>query len=204
VWNRDWRKGQPVTALPWNLSHVQSPNPDTIVDANKYLLKGAWYNWLLRGSTSAWQLQRWMLSANHWTDHGVPHLCWGMRDEIGVLVGVRKRDNIWNVNKENIQAIIFKKVKHSDNQTKQKQSPPKNPTKTPQTQEQTQRNIIQTGDNIINIYFIVYHNNELKGGHEFVWEQREKQGICNKVWREETKGGNDVIILKSQTIKRNN
>jgi hypothetical protein len=32
----------------------------------------ACYSCLLTGSTSAWQIQRWMLSAYHWTDHRVP------------------------------------------------------------------------------------------------------------------------------------
>jgi hypothetical protein len=32
---RDWRKGHPETILPWDPSHVQPPNPDTIVDARK-------------------------------------------------------------------------------------------------------------------------------------------------------------------------
>jgi hypothetical protein len=40
-----------------------------IVDANKCLLTGAWYSCLLRGSARAWQIQRWMLSAYHWTEH---------------------------------------------------------------------------------------------------------------------------------------
>jgi hypothetical protein len=43
------------------------------VDANKFLLSGAWYSCLLRGSASAWQLQRWMLSAIHWPEHRVPN-----------------------------------------------------------------------------------------------------------------------------------
>ena len=45
----------------------------TIVDANKCLLMGAWYSWLLRGSVSAWQIQTWMLTAIHWTKHRVPN-----------------------------------------------------------------------------------------------------------------------------------
>jgi hypothetical protein len=28
---------------------------------------------LLRGSASAWQIQRWMLSANHWIEHRIPN-----------------------------------------------------------------------------------------------------------------------------------
>jgi hypothetical protein len=32
------------------------------------LLTGAWYGWLLRGSARGWQIQRWMLAPNHWTE----------------------------------------------------------------------------------------------------------------------------------------
>jgi hypothetical protein len=73
VWSRDWRKGHPETAPPGDSSHIQSPNLDTIVDVNKCLLTDAWYSCLLRGSASAWQIQRWMLSAKHWTEHRVPN-----------------------------------------------------------------------------------------------------------------------------------
>ena len=56
---------------PGDSSHLQSPNPDTVVDANKCLLRGAWYISLLRGSASAWQIQKWMLTAIHWTEHRI-------------------------------------------------------------------------------------------------------------------------------------
>ena len=49
VWSRDWRNDHPKTPLPGDSSHKQLPKPDTIVDANKCLLTGAWYNYLLRG-----------------------------------------------------------------------------------------------------------------------------------------------------------
>jgi hypothetical protein len=45
---------------------------DTIVDANYCLLTRAWYGCLLRGFISAWHIQRWMFSANHWTEQKVP------------------------------------------------------------------------------------------------------------------------------------
>jgi hypothetical protein len=48
------------SAPHWDPSHIQSPNLDTIVDANKCLLTGAWYSCLLRASDSAWQIQRWI------------------------------------------------------------------------------------------------------------------------------------------------
>ena len=43
------------------------------MDAKKCLLTGAWYSCLLRGSASAWKIQRRMLAANHWTEHRVPN-----------------------------------------------------------------------------------------------------------------------------------
>jgi hypothetical protein len=42
---------------PGDPSHLQLPNPDTIVYVNNCLLTGAWYNWLLRGSAKAWLIQ---------------------------------------------------------------------------------------------------------------------------------------------------
>jgi hypothetical protein len=42
------------------------------MDTNKYLLTWAWYSCLLRGSASAWQIQRWILTAYHWTEHRIP------------------------------------------------------------------------------------------------------------------------------------
>jgi hypothetical protein len=58
VWSRDWRKGHPETAPPGNPSHIQLPNPDTIIDAKMFMLTGACYSWLLRGYASAWQIER--------------------------------------------------------------------------------------------------------------------------------------------------
>ena len=44
-----------------------------MADANKSLLTGAWYSCLLRGSASAWQIQKWMLTFIHWTEHTLPN-----------------------------------------------------------------------------------------------------------------------------------
>jgi hypothetical protein len=41
------------TAPPEDPTHIQSQNPDTVVDANKCLLTGICYSCLLRGSASA-------------------------------------------------------------------------------------------------------------------------------------------------------
>jgi hypothetical protein len=41
--------------LVMSIYHIQPPNPDSTVDANKSLLAGSWYSCLLRGSASAWK-----------------------------------------------------------------------------------------------------------------------------------------------------
>ena len=69
MWSRAWRKGHPETAPPGDPPHIQSPNPDTVVNAKKCMLTGAWYSRLLRDCQSP-QIQRQMLTANHWTEHG--------------------------------------------------------------------------------------------------------------------------------------
>jgi hypothetical protein len=56
---------------PGDPSHIKSPNPDTFVDANKCLLTEACYSCLWRGSTTIWQIQRWILAAYQWTEHRV-------------------------------------------------------------------------------------------------------------------------------------
>ena len=52
---------------------MEMPNSDTITDAKKCLLTGAWYSCLLRGSARTWQIQMQMLTANHWTGHRDPN-----------------------------------------------------------------------------------------------------------------------------------
>jgi hypothetical protein len=68
----DWRNDHLETAPHGDSSHIQSPNPDTTGDANKCLMTGTWYS-LLRGSASAWKIQKWMLLSIHWTKHRVPN-----------------------------------------------------------------------------------------------------------------------------------
>jgi hypothetical protein len=72
-WSRDRRKGHPETAPPRDPSFLQKPNPDTIADAKKRLLTGAWYSCPLRGSARTWLLQMCMFIANHHTEHGEPN-----------------------------------------------------------------------------------------------------------------------------------
>jgi hypothetical protein len=61
------------TVSPRGPSRLQTPNPDTMVDANKCLLTGAWYGCPLRGSARALPIQMWMLEANHQTEHWDPN-----------------------------------------------------------------------------------------------------------------------------------
>ena len=49
----------------------QSPNSNTIMFDKKCLMTIAWYSCLLRDSAIAWQIQRWVLVASHWTEHRV-------------------------------------------------------------------------------------------------------------------------------------
>ena len=63
----------PETLLPGDSFYKKSPNPDTIMDDKKYLLKGANYACLLRGPATVLQIQKHMLSANNWTKHRVPN-----------------------------------------------------------------------------------------------------------------------------------
>jgi hypothetical protein len=61
-WRRDWRKGYPESDPPRDPTHLQTLNPDSIVDAKKCWLIGAWYSCHLRGSARAWprlSLQVW-------------------------------------------------------------------------------------------------------------------------------------------------
>ena len=64
MWSRDGSKGHSENVLSGDLSHIQSPNLDAIVDAGKYLLMGALYGFLLRGSARACQIQKRMLAVN--------------------------------------------------------------------------------------------------------------------------------------------
>ena len=68
-WSRGWRKGHPETAPPRDPSHLQTPNLDTIADAKKHLVTGAWYSCPLRGSARACSIQIQMLAANYQTEH---------------------------------------------------------------------------------------------------------------------------------------
>jgi len=53
----------------WGCIHMQPPNPATIVDAKEYLLTGAWYGCLLKGSARDLLIHIRMFAANHLTEH---------------------------------------------------------------------------------------------------------------------------------------
>jgi len=87
VWSRDWSNGH--SEMPhWKIQpiYIKLQNPDNIADAKKYFLTGAWYSCLLRGSARAWQIQRWMLTANHWIENRVT--IGGVRERIEGAEGV--------------------------------------------------------------------------------------------------------------------
>ena len=71
VWSRDWRKGQAEIALPGDSSYKPSPNTDTIMNDKKYIPKCSCHGCLWGGPVRALHIQRLMLAANHWTEHGV-------------------------------------------------------------------------------------------------------------------------------------
>jgi hypothetical protein len=107
VWSRDWRKGHPETAPLGDLSYIQSPNADTIVDAKKRMLTGAWYGYLLRGLARVLQIQRQMLATDHWTENRVPN--GGVRERTGGAEGVCNpigRTTIWtNQSSQSFQGL---------------------------------------------------------------------------------------------------
>jgi hypothetical protein len=48
------------------------PNPDTVADAKKRSLVGAWYRCLFEGSVRVFPIQMGILAANYWTEQGDP------------------------------------------------------------------------------------------------------------------------------------
>ena len=69
MWSRVLWKDPLGTMQARDPSHIHLQNPDTIIDAHKYLLTKAGYSSLLGGSTIAWETQLGTLSASHWTEH---------------------------------------------------------------------------------------------------------------------------------------
>ena len=76
----------PETTQPGDPSHNQPPNPDTTAYASKILLKGTWYNCLIWGYASAWQIQKWMFTVIFWMEHRAPN--GGARESIQGAEGV--------------------------------------------------------------------------------------------------------------------
>ena len=83
VQSTEWRYDHPENALPGDQSHKKPPNPDTMG-----LPTGLWYSCLLRHSASAWQIQKWMLTAIHGRDHKVP--------SEGARISAQGVERIWN------------------------------------------------------------------------------------------------------------
>jgi hypothetical protein len=96
-WNRVLKERASRDRLPVDPSHMQTPNPDTIVDAKKCLLTGACYSCLLRGSARSWPIQMQMPSVNYWTEHRDPN--GGLRKRTGeaegTLSGINERGGPW-------------------------------------------------------------------------------------------------------------
>ena len=65
------KKRPPRDCPTWVFIPYTVANPDTIVNAKKCMLKGAWYGCPLRSPVRVLQIQRQMLTANHWTEHEV-------------------------------------------------------------------------------------------------------------------------------------
>jgi len=73
-------------ALPRDPSHMQTQNSDTMADAKKCMLTGAWYSCPLRDSARAWPIQMQILVVNNWTEHGDSNR--GVRERTGEAEGV--------------------------------------------------------------------------------------------------------------------
>ena len=67
------KESHPETTPGRDLPHLQTSNPDTIAEAKKGLLTGAWYGCFLRGSNSTWPTQKQILTANHQAEPGDPN-----------------------------------------------------------------------------------------------------------------------------------
>ena len=94
LWSRDWRTGHPETALPGDSSYKQTPNPSTIMDNKKCILKGTCYDCPLRGPSKALHKQRQMPAANPRTGRG--HILEELEGELEELKGfAAPRKNIF-------------------------------------------------------------------------------------------------------------
>jgi hypothetical protein len=89
TWSRDWREGHPETVPLRDPFHLQRPKPDTIADAKKCLLTGAWYGCLLRGCQSLTNTDAdGMLVVSHWTEYEEPN--GGIRERLKGFATYRK------------------------------------------------------------------------------------------------------------------
>ena len=63
--SRDWSTWG---SIPYTIT-----KPKHFCGCQQVLADRTWYSCLLRDSASAWQIQKWMLTANRWTEHRVPN-----------------------------------------------------------------------------------------------------------------------------------
>jgi hypothetical protein len=66
-WTRDWKA---IQRLPLMGIHSTSSLQTQVL---LWKLTGDWYSCLMKDSVSAWQIQRLILAAYHWTEHKVPN-----------------------------------------------------------------------------------------------------------------------------------
>jgi hypothetical protein len=71
----------------WSIPYIDT-KPRYCGRSNECLLTLAWYSCFLRGSASAWQIQSWILAANHGTEQGVPNGA--------VIKRTNKAERVWN------------------------------------------------------------------------------------------------------------
>ncbi|EDL78424.1 rCG65851 [Rattus norvegicus] len=100
-WNRGRRKGHPEAAPSRVTSYMQPPNSVTLADAKKYLLSGARYGCLLRGSGRALLTQIRMIADDNNNAYTVrqSRKCshsWGNTfDEIGIELSFKTLSRRW-------------------------------------------------------------------------------------------------------------
>ena len=92
-------EGRAIQRLPHLGIHptCRQPNLDTIVDAKKCMMTGAWYSRLLRDSARSWSIWMQMLTANLHPDYRHPNA--GVRGSTegaeGALSGITGRGGTW-------------------------------------------------------------------------------------------------------------
>ena len=82
-------EGMTIQRLPqFGIHPIINYQTQTLADANNSLLTGTWYSCLLRGTTSAWQIQNWMFTVIHWKEHKVSNE--------GARESTQGAEEVWN------------------------------------------------------------------------------------------------------------